>query len=140
MWVCHVRLGHLPDGRRSLLIGNVQGCAAFNHLQGDNPENDHGDCGVMCCLEVLNQLGLRLTEADLVSHATRRRELHVVVGRPDSSGWTLPEELVGILRDYDVPAQSRRDESIEQLAAAVQRGHGVIVAATGTRGSSLAPI
>lgn len=122
------RLGHLPDGRPSLLIGDVQGYAAFNHLQGDNPENDHGDCGVMCCLEVLNQLGLRLTEADLVGHATRCRELHVVVDRPDSSGWTLPEELVGILRDYGVPAHSGHDESIEQLAAAVQRGRGVIVA------------
>jgi Peptidase_C39 like family len=120
------RLDHLPDGRPILLVGDVQGYAAFNHLQGDNPENDHGDCGVMCCAEVLNQFGVRLTEADLVSHATQRRELHVVPGQADTSGWTLPEELVRILRDYGVAAHFGQDESIEQLAAAVQRGLGVI--------------
>ena len=122
------RLGRLPDERPSLLIGDVSGYAAFNHLQGDNPENDHGDCGVMCCAEILNQFGLRLTEADLVNHASRCRELHVVAGEADRSGWTLPEELVRMLGDYGVPAHSGRDQSIDQLASAVQCGHGVIAA------------
>jgi hypothetical protein len=121
-----VRLAELPDGGSSLMIGDVTRCAAFNHLQGDNPEHDCGDCGVVCCAEVLNQFGVRLTEADAVRHATRFRELHVVDGRPDLSGWTLPDEQAAILGDYGVPAHAERAQTIERLALAVQHGHGVI--------------
>jgi hypothetical protein len=118
----------LPDGQTALVIGNVDGYAAFNHLQGDNPEHDGGDCGVMCCAEVLNQFGLLLSEAAVVAHATRCRELHVVPGHPEESGWTLPAEQVAILADYGVPAHWAAGQSAEQLADAVQRGHGVIAA------------
>jgi Peptidase_C39 like family len=121
-----VQFAELPDGGRSLMIGDVTGYAAFNHLQGDNPDHDCGDCGVMSCAEVLNQFGVRLTEADAVRHATRFRELHVVDGRPDESGWTLPDEQAAILRDYGVPAHAEDGQTIERLALAVQHGHGVI--------------
>jgi hypothetical protein len=121
-----VRLAELPDGGPTLMIGDVTGCAAFNHLQGDNPEHDCGDCGVVCCAEVLNQFGMRLTEADAVRHATWFRELHVVVGRPDQSGWTLPSEQAAILCDYGVPAHVGQAQTIERLALTVQHGHGVI--------------
>ncbi|HXW46293.1 MAG TPA: C39 family peptidase [Streptosporangiaceae bacterium] len=123
-----VRLDCLPDGRQSLMIGRALDYAAFNHPQGDNPEHDHGDCGVVCCAEVLSQFGVQLTEADVVRHASRRRELHVVAGRPDESGWTLPEDLIAILHDYGVPAHAEQGLSTDQLAAAVQRGCGVIAA------------
>jgi hypothetical protein len=121
-----VQLGHLPDGRRSLIIGDVRGYAAFNHLQGDNPQHDGGDCGVVCCADVLSQFGVRLREADVVRHATRCHELHVVAGRPDQSGWTLPDEQASILSDYGVPASAEEGQPLERLALAVQRGHGVI--------------
>jgi hypothetical protein len=121
-----VQLAELPDGGPTLMIGDVAGYAAFNHLQGDNPEHDCGDCGVVCCAEVLNQFGVPLTEADAVRHATWFRELHVVAGRPDHSGWTLPSEQAAILRDYGVPAHAEGARTIERLALAVQHGHGVI--------------
>jgi len=121
-----VQPGHLPDGRRSLIIGDVLAYAAFNHLQGDNPEHDGGDCGIVSCADVLGQFGARLREADVVRHATRCHELHVVAGRPDESGWTLPAEQAAILRDYGVPAHAEDGQSLERLAVAVQRGHGVI--------------
>jgi hypothetical protein len=123
-----VSSGTLPDGRQAVIIGDVQGYAAFNHLQGDNPERDGGDCGVVCCAEVLNQFGLLLSEAALVAHATRCRELHVVAGHPEESGWTLPAEQAAILRDYGVPARWEAGQSAEELAGAVQDGHGVIAA------------
>jgi hypothetical protein len=122
------KLDHLPDGRPSLVIGDVHRYAAFNHLQGDNPEHDCGDCGIVCCAEVLNQFGVLLTEADVVRHATECRELHVIQGRPEMSGWTLPAEQAAILNDYGVRAHPERDLSCEQLAVAVQHGHGVIAA------------
>lgn len=123
-----IAFGHLPDGQPSVRIGDVIGCAAYNHHQGDNPENDRGDCGIVCCADVLSQFGRPRTEADVVRHAIDCRELHVVAGDPDSSGWTLPAEIARILTDYGVAAHDERGQSIEQLAATVQRGHGVIAA------------
>lgn len=121
-----VQRGQLPDGERSLVIGDVRGCAAFNHLQGDNPEHDCGDCGIVCCAEVLDQFGVLMTEADVVRHAARYHELHVVAGRPDQSGWTLPADQATILSDYGIPARAEAAQTIEWLALEVQRGHGVI--------------
>ena len=119
-------MGQLPDGQQSLTIGDVRGYAAFNHLQGDNDDGDRGDCGVVCCTDVLNQFGVQLREEDVVRHATSCRELHLVAGRPDQSGWTLPAEQAAILGDYGVPARAARDQTVEQLALPVQQGHGVI--------------
>jgi len=121
-----VHPGRLPDGRPSVTIGGVRGYAAFNHLQGDNPERGCGDCGIVSCADVLNQFGVRLTEADAFRHAMRHHELHVVPGRPDQSGWTLPAEQAAILTDYAVPAHAEKAQSVEGLALAVQLGHGVI--------------
>ena len=121
-----VQPGRLPDGRPILIMGDVRGCAAFNHPQGDNPEHDRGDCGIVSCADVLNQFGMPLTETDAFLHATYRHELHVVPGRPDQSGWTLPAEQAAILTDYGVPAHAEEARPVERLALAVQHGHGVI--------------
>jgi hypothetical protein len=121
-----VRPGRLPDGRPSLIIGDVRAFAAFNHLQGDNPEHDRGDCGIVCCADVLNQFGMRLTEADTFRHAMGCHELHVVPGQPAQSGWTLPAEQAAILTDYGVPAHAEYGQRVDRLAQAVQGGHGVI--------------
>lgn len=131
-WLCDAAIavpmqkGRLPDGRPSLVIGDVRGYAAFNHLQGDNPEHDCGDCGIVSCADVLNQFGVRLTEADAYVHATRCHELHVVPERKEQSGWTLPAEQAAILTDYGVPAHAEEAQQVERLALAVQHGHGVI--------------
>jgi hypothetical protein len=126
--VAPAQLGQLPDGRASLVIGDVRGYAALNHCQGDNPEQDVGDCGVVSCADVLNQFGVQVTEADVVTHATRCRELHVVAGHPEESGWTLPADQVAILADYGIAAHWAGEQSVEQLADAVQGGRGVIAA------------
>lgn len=89
--------GQLPDGTPALVIGDITRYAAFNHVQGDNADRDGGDCGVVCCAEVLCQFGITLTEAELVTYATRLRELHVVPDRPEESGWTLPSGQAAIL-------------------------------------------
>jgi hypothetical protein len=118
--------GRLPDGRPVIVLGNVRGYAVFNHLQGDNPDHDYGDCGIVSCADVLDQFGLRLTEADVIRHATQCREAHLVAGHPERSGWTLPSEQARILCDYGVPARVLREQSADQLASAVQGGYGVI--------------
>jgi hypothetical protein len=121
-----VQRGRLPDGRPTLIIGDVRDYAAFNHLQGDNPEHDRGDCGIVSCADVLSQFGLRLTETEAFRHATSCHELHMVPGRPDESGWTLPAEQAVLLTDYGVPAHAEQTQPVERLALAVQDGQGVI--------------
>jgi peptidase C39-like protein len=123
-----VAVGQLPDGQACVVIGDVRRLAAFNRLQGNNPEHDGGDCGVVCCGEVLSQFGIELSEATLVEHATRCRELHVVAGHPEESGWTLPADQVAILQDFGIPARWASSQSNEQLADAIQDGRGVIAA------------
>jgi len=131
-WLLHAGIavpmqpGRLPDGRPSLTIGDVRRDAAFNHLQGDNPEHDRSDCGIVSCADVLNQFGLRVTEAGAFVHATRCHELHLVRGRPGESGWTLPAEQAAILTDYGVPAHAEAAQPVERLALAAQQGRGVI--------------
>jgi hypothetical protein len=39
--------GRLPDGSPTVVIGDVRGWAAVNHRQGDNPDHDGGDCGMV---------------------------------------------------------------------------------------------
>ena len=118
--------GWLPGGRYAVIIGAVRACIAFNHVQGSNGGHFRGDCGIVCCADVLDQFGAYHTEDDLVRHALARGELHIEVGRPDESGWTYPFEQARILGDYGVPAHPDQARSIEWLAGAVQLGHGVI--------------
>ena len=51
-----------------------------------------------------------------------------MAGHPEESGWTLPADQVAILADYGIAAHWAGDLSAEQLADAVQGGHGVIAA------------
>jgi hypothetical protein len=119
--------GRLPGGRYAVIIGAVRACMAFNHVQGLNFAHLRGDCGIVCCVDVLDQFGVYRSEAELVQHALARGELHIEVGRPEESGWTYPVEQARILCDYGVPAHPDRAGSIEWLAGAIQLGHGVII-------------
>jgi hypothetical protein len=114
-----VEFGRLPDGRQGVIIGPVRACMAFNHAQGENLEHFRADCGVVCCVDILDQFGLYHSEAEVVRHALARGELHIEVGRPDESGWTYPGEQAQILCDYGVPAHPGQARSIEWLAGAV---------------------
>jgi hypothetical protein len=119
--------GQLPDGSHGVIIGTVRASIAFNHVQGENAEHFGADCGIVCCVDVLDQFGVYRTEADVVRHALACGELHIEIGQPDASGWTYPAEQARILGDYGVPAHPDQAPSIEWLAGAVQLGHGVII-------------
>jgi hypothetical protein len=119
--------GRLPDGRQSVIIGAVRASMAYNHVQGENAEHFRGDCGIVCCVDVLDQFGVYSSEADVVRHALACGELHIELESPDESGWTYPGEQARILCDYGVPAHPDQARSIEWLAGAVELGHGVII-------------
>ena len=66
------RLDALPDGRRSLMLGDVPGYAAFNRQQGDNPQHFQADYSLVSVQDVLRQFGAQVTEGDVVTHALQR--------------------------------------------------------------------
>jgi hypothetical protein len=121
------RLKSLPDGRRSLMLGDVPGYAAFNHQQGDNPEHFRSDCGLVSVQDVLRQFGAQVNESDVVTHALQRGECSVDPAAPGQSGGTLPSQDARILTEYGVPSQVESGQTLAQLATQVEHGHGVII-------------
>lgn len=118
----------LPDGRETLVIGDVPRLADFTHPQGDNPLGFKGTCGLCSCEGVLRQFGIEVTETDLVEHALRNGLCHVG-DAPEECGGTTASMQAEILADHGVPAHVEQCRSLEELAAAIERGHGVIVEA-----------
>jgi hypothetical protein len=122
-----VQPDELPDGRPSLMVGDVPGDAAFNHRQGDNPEHWAGDCGLVSVQDVLQQFGLHLTEADVVAHALAHAECQANPAAADQSGGTRPSQDAQILADYGIPARVLSGLTMTQLAEQVEQGRGVII-------------
>jgi hypothetical protein len=118
----------LPDGRETVVIGDVDGLADYNHKQGDNSAGFEGTCGLVSCEDVLRQFGVDVTEDNIVDHAAGSGECYVG-DDPEKSGGTSSESQAQILNDYGVPAHTESGQSLEDLAADVERGSGVIVSA-----------
>jgi hypothetical protein len=121
------RLDELPDGRRSLMLGDVPAYAAFNHQQGDNPEHFRADCGLVSVQDVLQQFRAQAAEGDVVTHALQRGECYVDPAAASESGGTQPSQDARILTEYGVPSRVESGQTLAQLAAQVEQGHGVII-------------
>ncbi|GIH29428.1 hypothetical protein Aph01nite_77380 [Acrocarpospora phusangensis] len=117
----------LPDGRESLVLGDVSGLAEYNHLQGTNPDFQ-GTCGLCSDMNQLRRFGVDVTEAELVDYAVQNG-LCNVSDDPTKSGGTTPFEQAKILSDFGVPAHVETGDSLEDLAANVEQGRGVIIEA-----------
>ncbi|MFB6894181.1 hypothetical protein ACFCX4_33280 [Kitasatospora sp. NPDC056327] len=122
------RLDVLPDGRETLVAGDVDRFADFTHPQGDNPFGYRGTCGLCSCEGVLRQFGVDVGEAEVVAHAIARG-LCETDGDPAMRGGTSLTDQARVLGDFGVPAHTERADSLEDLAAALEHGRGVIVAA-----------
>lgn len=118
-------LEQLPDGRESLVLGDPERCAEFNHQQGNNDLRYQQTCGLVSCEDILRQAGVQVTENDVVHHAAERRECHVD-GAPEWCGGTSEATQAQILTDYGVPSHPETGHSLEDLANALEHGHGVI--------------
>lgn len=120
-------LDTLPDGQLSVMFGDVSHYSDFNHLQGDNPYGFKEDCGLVSCQDVLNQFGVPVKEGDVVSHAINDGECYVDSSSASNSGGTTVGDQAQILTDYGVPAHAEAGQSLDDLAADVEQGHGVII-------------
>jgi hypothetical protein len=121
-----VHLDSLPDGTPSVIYGDVNGYAEYNHQQGDNPYGFQEDCGLVSSSDVLNQFGIPVSESDVVEHAAANGECNIDMSNPSDSGQTSSAEQAQVLSDYGVPAHVETGQSTEDLATAVEQGHGVI--------------
>jgi len=111
----------LPDGRRTIVTGDVEGCKKFNHRQGDNPYDYKETCGLVSCEGVLRQFGVNVTEADVVKYAATR-------GLCSPGGGTTEYTQAQIISDFGVPARPEKLGSFERLAQCVGEGRGIIIA------------
>ena len=116
----------LPDGSETVVIGDVETLKEYCHQQGDNPFGFHGTCGLCSCEGVLREFGREATEAAVVKYAIENW-LCNVEGAPHLLGGTSEMSQARILSDLGVPAHYERARSLEDLAAAREQGHGVIV-------------
>ncbi|WP_327046603.1 C39 family peptidase [Microbispora sp. NBC_01189] len=121
-------LDTLPDGSDTLVIGDVEKRGQDTHLQGDNPFGFRGTCGLVSCEGVLRHFGLNVSEADIVAHAVMNDQCHVG-DDPARCGGTSASDQARILTDYGVPAHVETASSIEDLAAGLEEGRGVIIEA-----------
>jgi hypothetical protein len=117
----------LPDGRETVVIGDVQTFSEHCHLQGDNPLHFRQTCGLASCEGVLRQFRNEVTEAEIVEYAQKNKLCQEIPGDPEMSGGTTSEQQAQILSDYRVPAHWGIHGSVEGLAAWLHEGRGVIV-------------
>ena len=116
----------LPDGRESLVLGDPERCAEFNHDQGCNDLGFRETCGIVSCEDILKQFGVHVTENDLVHHAVENHECDADADKPERCGGTTVDWQAKILTDKGVPAHAEAGESLENLAESLEQGHGVI--------------
>ena len=119
-------MGELPDGREALITGGPLDRQATAHLQGDNRYGFEGTCGLVSCQDVLTQLGIVVTEDDLVHYAVTNDRCYVS-DDPSLSGGTTPQDLVQVLDAHGVPAHNELNGTLAQLAAHVESATPCII-------------
>jgi hypothetical protein len=118
--------GVLPNGDATIISGDPEALADFNHKQGKNPFGFENDCALVATQGVLNQHDIDVTEADVVALAHRHGLCFEYPGDPMRSGGMAPGRLPELLEHYGVSAHVETGASLQDLAAAFESGHSVI--------------
>jgi hypothetical protein len=122
-----VKLDFLPDGRESLVAGDPERCKDFNHPQGDNTLGYKETCGIVSCVDILQQFGVEVTENDLAHYARDHGECTTDPTKEQKfNGRTTQFDQVHLLVEHGVPAHVEEAKSLEELAGFIEQGHGVI--------------
>ena len=116
----------LPNGQMVEVTGDVERCAQFTDLQGNNPYGYQGTCGLASCADVLQQFEIPASEATVVEHAVERGECNEI-GAPELRGGTTGSDQARVLSELGLPAQYLTGGTIESLATNVDEGRGIIV-------------
>ena len=113
------------DGREVVIIGDVEKFKEYNHEQGQNEFGFLGTCGLVSCEDILRQFGKKVTETDIVKYAIEHHFCATEPPRGDQGGTTVLDQ-VAILEGHGVPAGYDTGLSLDDLAARVESGKGVI--------------
>jgi len=131
-----MNIGEVPqevvviDGQDYVVTGDVAGTAADSHLQGDNEFGYQGDCGLVSSENILDSFGIDVSENDVVKFAIDNNLCDTGTGTgsddPSMLGGTSVEGQAEVLTDMGVPAHGETGGTLEDLAANIENGHGVI--------------
>ncbi|MBX3402387.1 MAG: hypothetical protein KF699_03145 [Phycisphaeraceae bacterium] len=116
----------LPDGREVVVFGDHSRLADFCHPQGDNSYGFKGTCGLCSASGVLCQFGFPATEQYVVAWAVEHGRCDVSADSPQERGGTTVFDQREILVSHGLPTSAKVEQSLEDLADAVQDGRGVI--------------
>lgn len=95
--------------------------------QGHNDRDYQGTCALSSVSAVLNDCGVKSTENDVVLRADATGRCQNDRADPaENGGVERSEDLVSLLREQGVDARVEHPEGVEELAAWVEQGHGVI--------------
>lgn len=117
----------LPDGRVTIIYGDPERLAFYNHRQGDNPCGVRGDCGLVACQDVLNQFGIDVTEADVVRYAIENELCDTSSLNPSERGGTTLSDQYLLLTDFGIPVHTESDNSLQDLATHIESGQATII-------------
>lgn len=117
------------------VTGNPQEVAVrLDYMQGDNPFNAFGNCGLVSVSNLLQMAGIDLGENDITLFALKNNMCEYIDGDPENSGGTYPDNLVDILKCAGIDAQYQLTwcdmsgiTSYEGIAGLVESGNGVIM-------------
>lgn len=117
----------LPDGRETVVIGDPEGDKAFTHQQGQNSLGFLGTCGLCSCENVLRSFGLDVSETSIVIFASETGLCNSDNPDPAQCGGTSFLGISEILNRHGIPADWSLGESLDDLAANLEQGRGVII-------------
>ena len=91
------------------------------------PDSIEGTCGLSALGSLLRKAGVTVTEKNMVSYAVAHG-LCQTGKSPDQNGGTSPDQLVSLLCSAaGISAVCDCGRTLEELASAIENGHGVII-------------
>jgi hypothetical protein len=129
-----VVIGLIPDVPVAV-IGGWPNCLSdqLDSYQGDNLYGAQGDCGLVSASNVCGMAGLDITEDDALAYAQDHGLCNVSPENPEAYGGTNPDQVIALLDHYGIDSQHFAADEVtyDDLAAAVESGHGVILGISG---------
>ena len=114
------------ENGNSLFDSPVETGERLNSCQGEAVPNFKGDCGLVSCQNVALLAGKEITEADVVSLASRMGLCSEGGDAPEDNGATSWLSIAEVLHAIGIAPSFIAGSSSEEIAGVVESGRGVI--------------
>src|ERR1035437_1080034 len=108
-------------------VGDLDRAREVFAEQGQNSYGMQSTCGLAVAACVCRQLGLDVTEEDMVSRAVAHRQCQYDPDDREPSGGTTVHQQAALLKSFGLPTRYEEARDLEQIAAAVESGSGVVL-------------